>query len=90
MLETGSGSSAALSLLYQEVSSRLGLPLHAQPLEGGRYLVLWPAAAEQQALLAVSGRRFLVDPYGAGALLALDEVGGLQEGVAWGGGRCWR
>ncbi|EFJ46581.1 hypothetical protein VOLCADRAFT_93041 [Volvox carteri f. nagariensis] len=70
VLERGVGASAALSILYLEVCDRLGFPLAARPLEDGRYFVLWPVDAP----LTADGQRFLVDPYGRGGLLLLDEV----------------
>lgn len=36
-----------------------------------RYFVLWP----MDAPLTADGQRFLVDPYGRGGLLLLEEVG---------------
>ncbi|KAG2501503.1 hypothetical protein HYH03_000011 [Edaphochlamys debaryana] len=70
VLEGGVGASAALSILYLEVCERLGFPLAARPLEDGRYFVLWPL----EAPLTADGQRFLVDPYGRGGLLLMDEV----------------
>lgn len=48
----------------------MGLRMAAQPLEGGRYFVLWPVDAP----LASCGQRFVVDAYSQGALFLLDEV----------------
>jgi hypothetical protein len=70
VLERGSGGSAALAILYMEVCARMGLRMAAQPLEGGRYFVLWPTDAP----LASCGQRFVVDAYSQGALFLLDEV----------------
>eukprot|EP00198_Chlamydomonas_reinhardtii_P000982 XP_001690317.1 predicted protein [Chlamydomonas reinhardtii] len=70
VLEGGVGASAALSILYLEVCERLGFPLAARPLEDGRYFVVWPL----EAPLTADGQRFLVDPYGRGGLLLLQEV----------------
>ncbi|GIL57243.1 hypothetical protein Vafri_12501 [Volvox africanus] len=70
VMERGVGASAALSILYLEVCERLGFPLAARPLEDGRYFVLWPLDAP----LTADGQRFLVDPYGRGGLLLLEEV----------------
>ncbi|GLI67606.1 hypothetical protein VaNZ11_011851 [Volvox africanus] len=70
VMERGVGASAALSILYLEVCERLGFPLAARPLEDGRYFVLWPVDAP----LTADGQRFLVDPYGRGGLLLLEEV----------------
>lgn len=42
VLETGLGCSPALSIMYLQVAERLGLEMDAQPLEEGRYWVLWP------------------------------------------------
>jgi hypothetical protein len=35
-MEYGFGNSAALSILYMEVCARLGLAMHARPVEQGR------------------------------------------------------
>ncbi|GAX76036.1 hypothetical protein CEUSTIGMA_g3479.t1 [Chlamydomonas eustigma] len=70
VMESGFGSSATLSFLYMEVCKRAGLSMEARALEDGRYLVLWPKNQE----LTVNGKRFVVDPYGGGALLLEDEV----------------
>lgn len=71
VMETGVGCSAALSILYMEVCSRLGLPLCARPLEDGRYWLLWP---ERQELSAPGGQRLVLDAYGCGSVLRLEEV----------------
>jgi len=42
VMERGGGSPLALTILYLEVCSRVGLPMHASILEEGRYSVLWP------------------------------------------------
>lgn len=36
VMEYGFGNSAALSILYMEVCARLGLAMHARPVEQGR------------------------------------------------------
>ncbi len=75
VLEGGRGSCVALSLLYLAVCARLGLELAVRVLrdEGGSYYcVAWPAGAPLQA----GGVRCVVDVYGRGALLTVDEVGG--------------
>lgn len=48
----------------------MGLRMAAQPLEGGRYFVLWPTDAP----LRSCGQRFVVDAYSKGALFLLDEA----------------
>ena len=70
VLERGTGGSAALAILYMEVCERMGLRMAAQPLEGGRYFVLWPTDAP----LRSCGQRFVVDAYSEGALFLLDEA----------------
>ncbi|BDA45434.1 probable UPF0162 protein XF_1494 at C-terminar half [Coccomyxa sp. Obi] len=75
VLERGTGGSAALAILYMEVCERMGLRMAAQPLEGGRYFVLWPTDAP----LRSCGQRFVVDAYSKGALFLLDEVCQLFE-----------
>lgn len=70
-MERGGGSPIALSILYLEVCSRVGLPMHAKILEGGRYAVLWP----KDAPLQVAGKDVVIDVFSAGSLFLLDEVG---------------
>ena len=48
----------------------MGLRMAAQPLEGGRYFVLWPTDVP----LRSCGQRFVVDAYSKGALFLLDEA----------------
>ena len=55
-----------------QVCARAGLPLQAAVLEGGRYLVLWPA--DSAVRLAVAGERFVIDPYAGGELYSMEEV----------------
>lgn len=70
VLERGSGSAAALAILYMEVCERVGLPMGARLLDGGRYVVLWPTGAP----LRTCGQHFVVDAYSQGELFLLDEV----------------
>ncbi|GAB4815795.1 hypothetical protein N2152v2_002841 [Parachlorella kessleri] len=72
VLERGRGSPAALAIMYREVCARLGLPMHAAVLEGGGYLVLWPADAAVH--LTAAGERLVVDPFAGGALYSMEEV----------------
>lgn len=71
VLERGSGSAAALAILYMEVCQRIGLPMAARLLDGGRYVVLWPTGAP----LRTCGQQFVVDAYSQGELFLLAEVG---------------
>ena len=73
MLERGSGSTAALAILYMEVCQRMGLDMAARLLDGGRYVVLWPTDAP----LRTCGQQFVVDAYQQGELYLLNEVGSL-------------
>jgi hypothetical protein len=52
------------------VMQRMGVPMAAHLLEGGRYLVLWP---EHQPLMA-NGCAFAVDSYSNGDLISAAEV----------------
>lgn len=61
-------------MLAQEVCERLGFPLCARPLESGRYFVMWPKHGWDQLRDSVSGQRLLLDAYGCGALLPVQEV----------------
>jgi hypothetical protein len=49
---------------------RLGVPMAAQLLEEGRYLVLWPL----QQPLVVAGCGFVIDAYTGGDSVLVDEV----------------
>lgn len=74
VLERGSGGCAALCILYVSVCARAGLPMHFRVLRddaGSHYCVAWPAAAP---LRAPGVGRCVVDVYGRGALLTVDEV----------------
>ena len=42
----------------------------AQPLEGGRYCVIWP----ESGLLRAGGEDFVIDPYSQGAIYSMAEV----------------
>jgi hypothetical protein len=73
VLEGGLGNCVALCLLYGGVCARLGLPLAARVLRdeaGAYYCVAWPEAGP----LAAAGGRCVVDVYGKGALLTVEEV----------------
>ncbi len=70
MLERGSGSAAALAILYMEVCQRMGLHMAARLLDSGRYVVLWPTDAP----LRTCGQQFVVDAYSQGELFLLAEV----------------
>lgn len=69
------------------MSFNLASPLSLH-LPACSYFVVWPL----EAPLTADGQRFLVDPYGRGGLLLLQEVSrrrtAEEEGVAGGGG--WR
>ena len=78
VLERGSGSAAALAILYMEVCQRMGLPMAARLLDGGRYVVLWPTDAP----LRTCGQQFVVDAYSQGEPFLLAEVC-LLPGSAW-------
>jgi hypothetical protein len=75
VLERGSGSAVALCILYTSVCARAGLDLHARVLRdgpgGAYYAVAWPAAGP---LTGPGGVRCVVDVYGRGGLLTVDEV----------------
>lgn len=78
VLERGSGSCAALCVLYLSVCQRLGLEMSARVLRderGTNYCVAWPTAQPIQA----GGVRCVVDVYGRGALLTVNEVRGLRH-----------
>lgn len=70
VMERGGGSPIALSILYLEVCCRVGLPMHAKILEGGRYAVLWP----KDAPLWMAGEEVVIDVFSAGSLFLLSEV----------------
>eukprot|EP00887_Chlorella_sp_A99_P002958 scaffold24.g2958.t1 len=78
VLDLGSGSPPLLGIVYREVCARLGLALHAALLDGGRYVLLWPA--DPGVTLAAAGERLVVDPQQGhvlcpqGNLMALSEV----------------
>ncbi|KIZ02112.1 hypothetical protein MNEG_5847 [Monoraphidium neglectum] len=74
VLERGAGGCVALCILYSAVCARLGLELAVRVLvdEGGsHYCLAWPADAP---LAAAGVGRCVVDVYGRGALLTVDEV----------------
>lgn len=77
VLEYGVGNSAILSALYLVISRKVGLPMSARALEGGRYWVLWPQDEAKQ--INSDGQRFVVDPYGQGGLILADECAELFE-----------
>eukprot|EP00878_Enallax_costatus_P017633 GHUV01018527.1.p1 GENE.GHUV01018527.1~~GHUV01018527.1.p1 ORF type:complete len:426 (+),score=190.14 GHUV01018527.1:1236-2513(+) len=79
VLESGPGSCAALTVLYLEVCSRLGLSLGFKVLDEGRYCLVWPRSGEQQQLLMAAGEACVVDVYGKGALLTVKEVSDLFD-----------
>jgi len=71
-LDQGEGSPAAMAVLYIAVSELLDFPLHAQPLDGGSYFVLWP---QQESMgLCAAGEKFMIDPYAEGSLISEQEV----------------
>lgn len=51
-------------------AQRVGVPMAAQLLEEGRYLVVWPL---EQPLVA-AGCSFAIDVYGGGDLLRVEDV----------------
>lgn len=57
-----------------QVCCRLGLTLGFKVLDEGRYCLVWPKAGEQQHLLMAAGEACVVDVYGKGALLTVNEV----------------
>lgn len=69
LLGTGSGSPAALAVLYIEVAERTGLTLKPCLVEGGMYVLLKPEGIQLSAL----GQEFVLDPYSGGALFSLKE-----------------
>ncbi|GBF92165.1 hypothetical protein Rsub_04512 [Raphidocelis subcapitata] len=74
VLEGGLGNCVALCLLYAGVCERLGLPLALRALRdeaGAYYCVAWPSEAGP---LAAAGGRCVIDVYGKGALLTVEEV----------------
>ena len=75
MLERGTGCSAALSILYLEVCARLGYQLQARVLDDRRYVVLAPPQqAGHGASVSEQTQGFVVDAYGGGDLLRVEEV----------------
>lgn len=71
VLETGRGSAAALSIIYIEICTRMGLQISAAVLEEGRHCVVWPT---HKPLQLASGEDVVVDVYSGGALYRLKEV----------------
>ena len=54
-----------------EICARLGLPLHAFPLEEGRHFILWPV--DPTVPLSAGGERVVIDPL-RGNLITAEEV----------------
>jgi Transglutaminase-like superfamily len=80
VLERGTGTPAAITILYMEICRRLGFPLAARQLEGGKHFVLWP----EHAVLGVEGLEYCIDAYSGGGLLHFREVScQLWELVLW-------
>ncbi|DBB00582.1 TPA: hypothetical protein ACH3X3_002277 [Trebouxia sp. C0006] len=75
VLDNGGGTPAALAVLYMEVARRLGIPMVAKPLEGGRECMIWP----EQGLLKAGGESFVIDAYSQGAMYSMTEVAELFD-----------
>lgn len=75
VLDNGGGTPAALAVLYMEVARRLGIPMVAQPLEGGRECMIWP----EHGLLRAGGEAFVIDAYSQGAMYSMTEVAELFD-----------
>lgn len=82
LLETGTGSPAALAVLYIEIAARLGMPLGPCLLEEGRYVLLKatgdvllrsPLLHTNQDDKGGEFEDFLIDPYAGGAIYSVSE-----------------
>jgi hypothetical protein len=73
-----------------QVCRRVGLPLAALRVEGGRYCIMWPASPAAAARLVhpggSHGGHLVLDVYGEGALLTQEEVWRGGRGGRGGGG----
>eukprot|EP01025_Chloroclados_australasicus_P064258 TRINITY_DN8562_c0_g2_i4.p1 TRINITY_DN8562_c0_g2~~TRINITY_DN8562_c0_g2_i4.p1 ORF type:complete len:382 (+),score=41.45 TRINITY_DN8562_c0_g2_i4:1398-2543(+) len=70
VLEEGLGTPATLAVLYTEVCRRLGLPLCAQVVDEGYYVLLKP----NSGCLEMNKTHLLIDPYDKGYLHNEEEI----------------